>query len=415
MSELINNRQDKIDSLKSVIRGLHAGEDPEAVKARLKKVVKETSGDEIVAMEQQLIDEGMDASEVKSMCDLHSQVLREVLEAPALDALPEGHPISVFVSENQAILGAVEQMRRSVDALGTPALQALPDEVKQGWQAATDALAEVDKHYARKENLLFPRLEERGVTGPSQVMWAKHDDIRELFKGLRESLAEDQAEIDEWRLIAEQLATPLCDQVVEMITKEERILLPMCREKLTEAEWVAIAEEGARFGYCLIEPPPPFAAAASAEGGTAASPAAGQVHFSAGALTPAQLRGMVDVLPLDLTFVDADDRVAFFSEGDRVFPRPKAVIGRKVQFCHPPKSVHTVERILEDFKAGHQDQAAFWIQLHGRFVHIRYFAVRGEDGAYLGCLELSQDLTELRALEGERRLLDYSDGAGAEA
>ncbi|HQL49129.1 MAG TPA: PAS domain-containing protein [Holophaga sp.] len=109
-----------------------------------------------------------------------------------------------------------------------------------------------------------------------------------------------------------------------------------------------------------------------------------------------------------MTFVDAEDRVAFFTEGpERVFERSRAILGRAVQHCHPPKSVDIVERILSDFKAGRQSVAEFWIQLHGKFVHIRYFAIRDEQGAYLGTLEVTQDLTRLRALEGDRRLLQY--------
>jgi DUF438 domain-containing protein len=134
--------------------------------------------------------------------------------------------------------------------------------------------------------------------------------------------------------------------------------------------------------------------------------------FPSGALDFDQLRGIFGVLPVDLTFVDADDRVRFFSEGpDRVFERSKAILGRKVQHCHPPKSVHIVEEIVSSFRDGRRDVAEFWIQLHGKFVHIRYFAVRDHDHTYLGTLEVTQDLTRLRELEGDRRLLQWEQGA----
>jgi uncharacterized protein len=128
-----------------------------------------------------------------------------------------------------------------------------------------------------------------------------------------------------------------------------------------------------------------------------------------------QLAAVFATLPLDLTFVDADDRVAFFTEGpDRIFARSKAIIGRKVQHCHPPRSVETVERILSDFRAGRENVAEFWIDFHGKFVHIRYFAVRDREGKYLGTLELTQDVAPLKALSGERRLLSYEGSkAGA--
>jgi DUF438 domain-containing protein len=139
------------------------------------------------------------------------------------------------------------------------------------------------------------------------------------------------------------------------------------------------------------------------------------IQFPTGHLSLDQLRAIFSTLPLDVTFVDADDRVAFYSEGpDRIFARSKAVIGRKVQKCHPPRSVHIVERILKDFREGRQNVAEFWIQFFGRFVHIRYFAVHGEDNRYLGTLEVTQDLTRLRTLEGERRLLQFESEAAEE-
>jgi len=143
--------------------------------------------------------------------------------------------------------------------------------------------------------------------------------------------------------------------------------------------------------------------------------ASSDIQFRTGHLSPDQLRAIFSTLPVDVTFVDADDRVAFYSEGpDRIFARSKAVIGRKVQNCHPPRSVHIVERILKDFREGRQNIAEFWLHFFGRFVHIRYFAVRGDDNRYLGTLEVTQDLTRLRTLDGERRLLQFEDEAAEE-
>ncbi|MFH1680728.1 MAG: PAS domain-containing protein, partial [Candidatus Eisenbacteria bacterium] len=152
----------------------------------------------------------------------------------------------------------------------------------------------------------------------------------------------------------------------------------------------------------------PPRAAPAAHSGTL--PPGGAVVFPSGALAEEQLLALFTVFPVDVTFVDAEDRVAFFSEGpDRVFARSRSIIGRTVQNCHPPSSVHIVERILSDFRSGAQDVAEFWIDLHGRFVHIRYFAVRDPEGKYLGTLEVTQDATRIRSLEGERRLLQYEN------
>ncbi|MFH1807803.1 MAG: DUF438 domain-containing protein [Pseudomonadota bacterium] len=408
MSEALQDKKQKIATLASVIRGLHEGESPDSVKQRLKQLVQSTTSDEVVAMEQALMDDGMSVDEVRRMCDLHSQVLREVLDGDPLGSITPGHPIDVFRQENQALRVETAALRRLAQAIRTPALPSLPAEVLGSLRSCVDRLIEVEKHYARKENLVFPLLEHKGISGPSQVMWAKDDEVRELLKALREAVAEDASALDMegWRSVVDHLARPLADAVDEMMVKEEKVFLPTALEKLNAEDWAQVTAEGHRFGYCLITPPATTDSASTPDQSTTTD-RGGTVRFSAGALSPEQLRGLMTVLPLDLTFVDADDRVAFFTEGQRIFPRPSTVIGRQVQLCHPPRSMHIVQKILDDFRAGSHDQAEFWIQMHGRFVHIRYLAVRGDQDQYLGCLELTQDLTTQRALQGEQRLLSY--------
>lgn len=424
MSELIDNSAQRIEILKAIILDLHAGADPEPVKERLRALVGEVSGSEIAAMEQRLIAEGMAVEQVRGLCDIHHQVLRDL--TPALDvaaAIPAGHPIDLMRRENALLGEAIAEVRAVQERVLAGDAPDLPR-----WRAALDRVLEVDKHYARKENLLFPKLEAQGITGPSQVMWAKDDEVRAFARALRGALAETDADAETWRLVVETIGVPLVDQADAMISREAKILLPMAHERLDEAAWAEIARETPRFGYCLVEPQPiwapaqrlPVAGAAlsslpSATAAPAALPPGARVAMGVGALSLAEIRALFAVLPVDLTFVDADDRVAFFSEGDRVFARTPAVIGRKVQLCHPPKSVSTVERILADFKNGVQDVAEFWITMQGRFVHIRYFAVRDGDGRYLGTLEVTQDLARLRALEGERRLLAYESAGEARA
>jgi len=228
-------------------------------------------------------------------------------------------------------------------------------------------------------------------------------------KTLNDALATEGITDEEWNGAAHDIAGPTIAAVDEMIFKEENILFPTSLETLTPEDWGMIYHESPRFGYCLAEPgdeyDPPRTQPAEHSGSL---PAGGAVVLPTGALSEDQLLGIFSVLPVDITFVDADDRVAFFSEGpDRVFERPRSIIGRKVQNCHPPSSVDVVERILSDFRAGRQNVAEFWIPLQERFVHIRYFAVRDRKGEYLGTVEVTQDLTHVRALEGERRLLQY--------
>jgi DUF438 domain-containing protein len=411
MSEIIDNRAGRIKALKEIIKKLHAGHPPEEVKQELTELVRQTDSTEITAMEQELIAEGMPVEEVQAMCDLHSQVLRDlIVESSPLEIVP-GHPIDTMRRENDALTELVAKMRGILAEIN-----ALEDDAEVSGQlerlrAAYNNLMDVEKHYQRKENLLFPCLERHGVTGPSKVMWGKDDEVRELLKALGEALSETKAKSSEWKIVAETVATPVLNAVEEMIFKEKEILLPMCLQTLTEDEWGEIWHQSPEYGWCLVEPGTEYKPPKSEAPEKVAEPGGGEtIMFNTGSLKFDQLRGLLRVLPVDLTFVDNQDRVAFFSEGEkRIFPRSKTIIGRKVQHCHPPKSVDTVERIINDFRTGTQDVAEFWIQSQGKFIYIRYFAVRDEDGQYLGTLEVTQDLTQLKKLEGERRLLSYDD------
>jgi hypothetical protein len=385
------------------------------------------------------------------MCDLHSQVVRDILVERAGAPLPPGHPVDTFRRENEALGAQVRALRAALAAL---APEGAGDETPVDAAALLECrrrfagLMDVDKHYKRKEHLLFSCLERHGITGPSSVMWGKDDEVRALLKELGTALAENGGTAGEWRLVARAVAEPTLAAVEEMIFKEEKILLPMALQNLTETEWGEIHAQSPEFGFCLVDPlegyrPPepvsdlPDAALAeAARAGVAFAPFAGGARpsFAAlpgsappprpegapaatsrgaivlptGALGLEQLKALFATLPVDITFVDADDRVRFFSEGrNRVFERPKAILGRLVQHCHPPGSVDVVERIVADFRSGRRDVAEFWIDFRGRFVHIRYFALRDERETYLGTLEVTQDLTRERSLQGERRLLQY--------
>jgi hypothetical protein len=412
MSDLINNRAHRIQTMKEIITHLHRGGDPDEVRSRLRTLVGETDASEIAAMEQQLMADGMPAAEVQSMCDLHSSVLREVLVQPPQPVVAPGHPVDTFRRENAALAQTVDQMRAVMREIA-----ALPDAKSPGallgrWKQSYNEIMDVEKHYQRKEQLLFSCLERHGITGPSKVMWGKDDEVRGLLKALGESLSAGEADAGQWKVVIDTVAEPALAAVEEMINKEERILFPMSLNTLTEDEWAEIWQQTPQVGYCLVEPATGYTPPAPKNPEKLAKVAANEsLVFPTGALTPEQLRGIFGILPFDLTFTDAEDRVRFFSEGpDRSFARSKAILGRQVQHCHPPKSVHTVERILDDFKSGRQRVAEFWINLKGRIVHIRYFAVRDERGTYLGTLEVTQDITRIQELTGERRLLQYDDG-----
>ena len=413
MSEVIDNKANRIRVLKDIIKHLHAGNPPEQVQRQMREIVRQTDYSEIMAMEQELMAEGMPVEEVRAMCDLHSQVTRDVLvQIPTSKAIAPGHPVDTFRRENEALRNVIVEMKKVLAELQGATEASATGAIALRLRQSFNELMDVDKHYQRKEHALFSYLERHGITGPSKVMWAKDDDVRNLLKLLGQCLQLDSSAVDPWKAKLLEAATAALSAVQEMIYKEENILLPMSLETLSEDEWAEIWSASPKYGWCIVEPQLGYTPAVSVTLDSINVPPSGALMLPTGNVSLEQLVAIFSTLPVDLTYVDADDRVAFFTEGpDRIFARSKTIIGRKVQNCHPPRSVGTVEQILGDFRAGRQNVAEFWINFHDKFVHVRYFAVRNSDGAYLGTLELTQDLTPLRALQGERRLLEYESSA----
>jgi len=385
----------KVEELKRLIRLLHAGEDPDSVRDRFDRLIQGVSADDLAAMEQQLIQEGLPVEEVQRLCDLHVGVVRRGLADPGTPDLPAGHPVRTYIEENRAFERVADRL---VGAARDPA-----DVDTSALLEALRSLSKVDLHYLRKENQLFPYLERHGVTGPTQVMWGIHDEIRARLDTLEERIEQGRLEG-----IGSEIAD-VARAITEMIYKEEKILFPIALQKLSDEEWQEMRRGEREVGYAFREPPPGPNALSEPSEGRASAADAGSIPLSTGRLTVGQLDRLLTRLPVDISFVDADDRVCFYSDNpDRVFPRSPAVIGRSVEHCHPPKSLDAVRRILRAFKDGSRDEAKFWIELDGRFIVIQYFAVRDDRGTYLGCLEVTQDATETRRLKGEKRLLDWS-------
>ncbi len=412
MSELIDNRAHRISVLKEIIQHLHAGAAPELVKEQLRKIVGETDATEIMAMEQQLIAEGMPVEEVRSMCDLHSQVTRDVLvQLTPPPAIEPGHPLDTFRRENAALKQVIAAARAILAETTDLAPGSDAKEIVLLLRQSANDLMDLDKHYQRKEHALFSCLERHGITGPSKVMWSKDDEVRNLLKQMNQAAHDCGSTVADVRQLFVQHGHAALSAVEEMIFKEENILFPMSLQTLTENEWAEIWSASPQYGWCLVEPQRGYHPPATAAAATGTVPKDGTIMMPTGHVSVEQLTAVLSTLPLDLTFVDADDRVAFFSEGpDRIFARSKAIIGRKVQHCHPPRSADTVNKILDDFRSGRQSVAEFWINFQAKFVHIRYFAVRDDQGKYLGTVELTQDVAPLRQLSGERRLLEYESG-----
>lgn len=418
MSELINNREQGIseqtkrqEMLKEIIKQLHQGKSVEEVKARFEEAVGDVTVAEISAMEHALMEEeGIPVSEVQRLCSVHTAIFKGSIEEIHRSSRPEdqpGHPVHTFKLENREIERLVnfklelhlDQFRKE-DAPGT-IIKLLED---------LGLLLDLDKHYSRKENLLFPYLEKYGIFGPTKVMWGVDDVIRAMIK-------EVKGKLSDYKGNQQELITDLelvIREVNEMIFKEENILLPMALEKLTEDEWLKIARESDQIGFCLTAPEQewiPERVPLEIED-TAVEPEQsneipqGYVRFQTGILSVQQLEAVLNHLPVDLTFIDENDVVRYFSHGkERIFARTKAVIGRTVQNCHPPQSVHVVNQLLEDFKSGKKDAEDFWIPLKDKFVLIRYFAVRSEAGEYMGTLEFTQNIAPIQAISGQKRIM----------
>ena len=393
---------ERIEVLKHVIQDLHDGGDLDDARQRFAVAIKDVGVDEIAAMEQQLIRDGMPVEEVQRLCDVHVGAFQQLLDKHTDIDPPAGHPAHTYMAENRHIESLLDRLsalagRASADTTGTVA-----DEIA----AVAEQLGGLDSHYVRKENQLFPMLEKHGIDAPPKVMWAVHDEIRATLKAVKAAIGER-----DWDALNTH-APELARSAAEMIYKEEKILLPMCLDTFNDDEWREVRRGEDELGYAFAEPGDewPGDVAGEASPATAAGSAtgdAGLLPMLTGELSLDQINLMLVHLPIDISFVDENDVVRYYSEGERHFPRSPAVIGRKVQNCHPPKSVSTVQQILEAFKAGEKDTAEFWIQLHGKFLHIRYFAMRDADGTYRGCLEAGQDVTAIRQLDGERRLLDW--------
>ncbi|WP_110929829.1 DUF438 domain-containing protein [Paenibacillus bouchesdurhonensis] len=421
MSEMINNREHTVPEqgrrqqlLKEIIKELHEGKSVDEVKARFEEAVGDVTVAEISAMEHALMEEeGIPVSEVQRLCSVHTAIFKGSIEEIHRSSKPEeqpGHPVHTFKLENREIERHVNfKLELHKDKFQRE------DSTEIVYKLVEDLnlLLDLDKHYSRKENLLFPYLEKYGIYGPTKVMWGVDDAIRAMIKEVKEKLmsynSDGPADKDMLIIDLERVIT----EVNEMIFKEENILLPMALEKLTEDEWVKIAAESDEIGYCLTAPeekwipervPLPFDEAK--EGAEDGHLPEGLIRFDTGIVSVAQMEAIMNHLPVDLTFIDEHDVVRYFSHGkERIFARTKAVIGRTVQNCHPPQSVHVVDELLADFKAGRKDTEDFWIPFKDKFVYIRYFAIRDDDGKYMGTLEFTQNIAGIQALEGQKRIL----------
>ena len=312
--------------------------------------------------------------------------------------VPEGHPVHTYLLAAELIHSLLDELM-GVD----------PHTDYQKFYNIFNHLSTVEKHFARKENQLFPFLEQRGWTGPSQNMWSFHDTIRDIFRLVRKNLEENDLDS------AQANAVYIAENLSRLLNVEANILFPRSLELLEDEDWIKMREGEEEIGWMLSQAPASY----PSEQGYVHPSMDTQVredvefdktaqHYDEGYMTVEQVNLLLKTLPVDITFVDEHDRVIFYNRGEeRVFPRSAGIIGREVKFCHPPKSVGTVLRIVESFRAGTQNEANFWFNYRGRLIYVRYFAVRDKDKNYKGVIEMSQDITDIQQISGERRLLEW--------
>jgi DUF438 domain-containing protein len=410
MSEFLTIDPDRQRKLKAIIAKLHSGRPVAEVKKEFQKLIHGVSAAEVAAMEQSLIDGGMPVEEVQRLCEVHVQVFEGSLAKGKVPREIPGHPVHTLLAENKLA-------RKKAAALKTAARAwAWKLGSREDAEQALADLSIITTHYTRKENQLFPFLEKQGFTGPSRVMWGKHDEIRAAFK-------EAQAALDEGPRKFRSLARALAAKIGRMIFMEEHILIPEASRRLSEREWAQIRSGESAIGFSWVSPESMYDSAIVLA--KTAKPAADSIVSADRPVAPAAAQELIDLatgkisrevldlalttLPADISVVDENDKVLYYSDSPhRLFPRSPAVIGRSVQNCHPQKSVETVNKILAAFKNKEKDKARFWIEMGGRFILIDYYALYDKEGKYRGTLEFSQDLTELRALSGQRRLLDWN-------
>ena len=409
MSELINNdslRRQEI--LKQMIKDLHAGVPIEELKETFRRLIQNTTPEEIADMENALINEGFPVSEVQRLCDVHVQVFEDSLQKVGKPSKIPGHPVYTFVQENKEARKLLKILSRSVKKVTAKS----PGEKQlQEFESTFSRFKEIEKHFVRKENQLFPALEQKQFTGPTKVMWGKHDEIRQFLKQV-----ETYYRGQDWSHFLKEFKN-LTSSLKKLLFLEEKILYPTALRKLSEAEWAEIKRGEAEIGYAWVKPANLWDANLAASRAvhqkieqieTPGVEMMSKIKLETGELTTEQINLLLRNLPFDVTFVDENDTVRYYSDTpDRIFPRSPGIIGRAVQNCHPPKSVHIVNKIVQSFKNKTKKVADFWIRMGERLVYIRYFPIYDQSGTYRGVIEVSQEISAIQKLSGEKRLLDW--------
>lgn len=398
MKELDKERQ---QAILKILNFIQDGGELEEAKKMFQAAFDQVDVAEITAAERELIAQGLDPRKIQYLCNGHADVFKGNIKENKENSEFEkpGHPVHTFKLENIVLKSLVN------DAL-------LPDLSKweKGDKGALSKLrqelkdlAKIHYHYARKETSMFPIMTKYGITAPPKVMWGVDDKIRELIG--QANLLISQKDIN--KVEVSKAIKETAHEVLEMIFKEEEIMLPMIDEVASEEDWGNVKNEEEQIGYTLIQKPMNWKPKEKPKNDGPLSIdklSSLALNFAEGSLNLEQLSAILDLLPFALTFIDENDKVAYFGGGANIFPHSKNAIGNSVYSCHLPESVPRVKKIFDDFHQGKKDKYEFWFKPRhmGRYLYLQYFAVR-KDNKYLGCLEVAQDVTDIRNWKNEKK------------
>lgn len=378
-------RQEK---LKELMLRLHQGEKEEIIQEEFNNHFDSVSPYEIQVMERNLMQEGITYEEIMRLCKIHASLMSAKVESG--EGMPdfekEGHPVMVLKKENLALRGAIDRIERLLQAY----VSSKDEDLLKGLKRQISLLDQFENHYLRKEYALFPIMESKGITAPPKVMWGVHDEIREIYKNFKQAFDEQADDVMEQFLVAKE-------ELLEMIFKEENILIPMVAQAFHVDDWEKMAQDTPQYGYCIVTP--------EAEWKVEKKPSTiqskeeiqetGDIPLSTGSLSLEQLDLLLNLLPMELSFVDKDNIVKYYNEGngeEKIFKRTKSAIGRDVINCHPPKSHAIVTKLFEQLRSGQKEKEEMWFKKEDKMIHVTYHAVRNAQGEYMGVLEYVQNI-----------------------
>lgn len=400
---MANLGKERQQALLKILHYIQDGGDFTEAKKMFQESFDKVDVSEITAAERELIAQGLDPRKIQYLCNVHADVfkgnIKENVANP--DFATPGHPVNTLKQENVVIKSLVnDYLLPNLKKWEKDHSEQTLSKIKQ----ALSDLATIGKHYARKETSFFPLMTKYGITAPPQVMWGVDDKIRRLIKEANNVVNENDVDPAKLRKIIDEVS----HEVLEMIFKEEEIMVPMIDEVASPADWGNVKEEEKQIGYTLINPPmnwkpkeePKTAGPLSVDHLSSLF-----INFKEGALNLEQLSAILDLLPFALTFVDENDKVAYFGGGAAIFPHSKNAIGNSVFSCHTPESKPIVEKIFQDLHSGKKKVVTYWFKpkMLGRMLYLRYYAVHNEDGKYLGCLEVAEDITDIQKLSGQKK------------